>query len=159
MVRRFAILAPDESKARDLVHGGLRIYGPTVSRARGRWEVVVLAQDGDRDAIEGMVGAWLRRHNLPETIIETNDLATILVARSGASEEPASPTSLVETVGALSAPLAFGGERLEEMLDRLRVAAKALSVGDPRPFASLFAVDAEWRGVAEGVLWWKRVPA
>ena len=31
--------------------------------------------------------------------------------------------------------------------------------GDPAPFASLFADDAEWRGLPHGRLWWKRVPA
>lgn len=36
------------------------------------------------------------------------------------------------------------------MIDQLRAAAAALSEGDPDPFASLFAEDAEWRGVSSG---------
>jgi ketosteroid isomerase-like protein len=45
------------------------------------------------------------------------------------------------------------------MLDELRAAFEALGHGDPRPFASLFAEDAEWRGVPHGHLWWKRTPS
>lgn len=45
------------------------------------------------------------------------------------------------------------------MLDELRAAAEALNRGDPEPFASLFADDAEWRGVSHGHLWWKRTPS
>jgi len=45
------------------------------------------------------------------------------------------------------------------VLDELRTAAEALNEGDPGPFASLFAPDAEWRGVSHGRLWWKRTPS
>jgi hypothetical protein len=45
------------------------------------------------------------------------------------------------------------------VIDQLRTAAEALGKGDPGPFASLFAEDAEWRGVSSGRLWWKRTPA
>jgi ketosteroid isomerase-like protein len=45
------------------------------------------------------------------------------------------------------------------MIDRLRAAAEALNRGDPEPFASLIAADAEWRGVPYGHLWWKRTPS
>jgi ketosteroid isomerase-like protein len=44
------------------------------------------------------------------------------------------------------------------MIDQLRAAAEALNQGNPEPFASLFADDAEWRGVPNGHLWWKRTP-
>jgi hypothetical protein len=37
------------------------------------------------------------------------------------------------------------------MIDRLE--------GDPEPFASLFAAEAEWRGVSRGVLWWRHAPS
>jgi hypothetical protein len=43
---------------------------------------------------------------------------------------------------------------LDSVIDRLRAAAEA-----PEPFASLFAADAEWRGVSRGHLWWKRAPS
>jgi ketosteroid isomerase-like protein len=45
------------------------------------------------------------------------------------------------------------------MIEKLRAAAEALERGDPGPFASLFAEDAEWRGVSSGHLWWKRTPS
>jgi ketosteroid isomerase-like protein len=45
------------------------------------------------------------------------------------------------------------------IIDELRAAAEALLGGDPRPFASLLADDAEWRGVSGGHLWWKRTPS
>lgn len=45
------------------------------------------------------------------------------------------------------------------MIDQLRAAADALSRGDAEPFASLFAPDAEWRGVSHGHLWWKQTPS
>jgi len=45
------------------------------------------------------------------------------------------------------------------VIDQLRTAAEALNQGDPKPFAALFAEDAEWRGVAHGFLWWKRTPS
>ena len=48
---------------------------------------------------------------------------------------------------------------METMIEQLRAAADALSQGDPEPFASLFADDAEWRGVYSGHLWWKRAPS
>jgi ketosteroid isomerase-like protein len=48
---------------------------------------------------------------------------------------------------------------VEEMIDQLRLATEALSNGDPAPFASLFAEQAEWRGVSHGHLWWKRAPS
>ena len=43
-------------------------------------------------------------------------------------------------------------------IDQLRAAAEALSNGDPALFASMFAEDAEWRGVSGGHLWWKHTP-
>jgi ketosteroid isomerase-like protein len=48
---------------------------------------------------------------------------------------------------------------LDSVIDSLRAAAEALNNGDPEPFASLFAADAEWRGVSRGRLWWKRAPS
>ena len=45
------------------------------------------------------------------------------------------------------------------MIDELRAAVEALNRGDPGPFASLFAEDAEWRGLSRGHLWWKRTPS
>jgi hypothetical protein len=45
------------------------------------------------------------------------------------------------------------------MVDKLREAAEALNQGNAEPFASLFADDAEWRGVSHGFLWWKRTPS
>jgi len=45
------------------------------------------------------------------------------------------------------------------MIDRLRVAVKALNEGDPEPLASLVAEDAEWRGVSRGHLWWRNAPS
>jgi ketosteroid isomerase-like protein len=45
------------------------------------------------------------------------------------------------------------------VIDRLRIAVEALNHGDPEPLASLFAEDAEWRGVSHGHLWWKHTPA
>lgn len=45
------------------------------------------------------------------------------------------------------------------MIDRLRAAAAALEEGDPQPFASLLAEDAEWRGISHGHLWWKQTPS
>ena len=47
----------------------------------------------------------------------------------------------------------------EQVIDQLRAAAEALGRGDPEPFASMFAEDAEWRGIPYGRLWWKRTPA
>jgi len=44
------------------------------------------------------------------------------------------------------------------VIDQLRAAAEALGRGDPEPFVSLLAEDAEWRGVSHGFLWWKRTP-
>jgi hypothetical protein len=45
------------------------------------------------------------------------------------------------------------------MVDRLRAAVRALDQSDPGPFASLFAQDAEWRGVSRGFLWWRDSPS
>jgi len=45
------------------------------------------------------------------------------------------------------------------VIDQLRAAAEALNRGNPEPSASLFAEDAEWRGISRGHLWWKRTPA
>ena len=45
-----------------------------------------------------------------------------------------------------------------DMLERLHVAGEALNRGDPEPLASLFAEDAEWRGVPRRVLLWKVAP-
>jgi ketosteroid isomerase-like protein len=45
------------------------------------------------------------------------------------------------------------------VIDQLLAAAEALNRGDPNPLADLFADDAEWRGVSDGHLWWKRTPS
>jgi ketosteroid isomerase-like protein len=45
------------------------------------------------------------------------------------------------------------------MIDRLQTAAEALEQGDPAPFASLLAEDAQWRGISRGHLWWKHTPS
>jgi ketosteroid isomerase-like protein len=45
------------------------------------------------------------------------------------------------------------------VIDRLQAAVDALNRGDAAPFASLFADDAEWRGVSQGFLWWKHAPS
>jgi ketosteroid isomerase-like protein len=45
------------------------------------------------------------------------------------------------------------------VIDQLRAAAEALNRGDPDPFASLFADDAEWRAVPRGFLFWKHTPS
>jgi hypothetical protein len=45
------------------------------------------------------------------------------------------------------------------MIERLQSAVEALNQGDPTPFASLFADDAEWRGVSHGYLWWRSAPS
>ena len=45
------------------------------------------------------------------------------------------------------------------VVDQLGAAAEALSQGDPEPFASLFAEDAEWRGVRRGFFLWKHTPS
>jgi hypothetical protein len=45
------------------------------------------------------------------------------------------------------------------VIDQLRAAAEALNQGDPEPFVSLFAEEAEWRGLSSGHLWWKHIPA
>ncbi len=45
------------------------------------------------------------------------------------------------------------------MIDRIQAAVEALAAGDPEPFASLFAADAEWRGVSRGHLWWRQTPS
>jgi hypothetical protein len=45
------------------------------------------------------------------------------------------------------------------VIDQLQAAAEALRHGDPEPFASLFAEEAEWRGVSHGYLWWKQTPS
>lgn len=55
--------------------------------------------------------------------------------------------------------VAFGFVVTASMIDRLREAAEALNGGDPGPFASMFAEDAEWRGLPRGHLWWKRTPS
>ncbi len=47
----------------------------------------------------------------------------------------------------------------EAVIDQLRAAVEALNQGDPAPFASMFARDAEWRGVSFGRLWWKQAPS
>jgi hypothetical protein len=47
----------------------------------------------------------------------------------------------------------------DAMIGRLRAAADVLNSGDPGRLASLFADDAEWRGLPHGRFWWKRVPA
>jgi ketosteroid isomerase-like protein len=45
------------------------------------------------------------------------------------------------------------------VIDLLRAAAEALNRGDPDPFVDLIADECEWRGVADGHLWWKRTPS
>jgi ketosteroid isomerase-like protein len=45
------------------------------------------------------------------------------------------------------------------VIDQLRAAVEALNRGDAGPFASLFADDAEWRGVSRGHLWWRHAPS
>ncbi len=45
------------------------------------------------------------------------------------------------------------------VVEQLQAATEALNAGDPGPFASLMAEGSEWRGVANGHLWWKRTPA
>jgi hypothetical protein len=45
------------------------------------------------------------------------------------------------------------------MIDQLRAAAESLAEGNPEPLASLFAEDAQWRGVSRGHLWWKQTPS
>jgi len=44
------------------------------------------------------------------------------------------------------------------VIDQLRAAAEALNRGDAEPFVALLADDAEWRGVAHGLLWRRRTP-
>jgi ketosteroid isomerase-like protein len=48
---------------------------------------------------------------------------------------------------------------IRDVIDELRVAAEALSQGDPEPFAALIAEECEWRGIPQGHLWWKRTPS
>jgi hypothetical protein len=50
-------------------------------------------------------------------------------------------------------------EPQQEMIDRLRAAATALGQGDPEPLASLFADDAEWRGIPRGFFLWRHTPS
>jgi hypothetical protein len=45
------------------------------------------------------------------------------------------------------------------VIDQLEAAVEALNQGDAGPFASLFADDAEWRGVSRGHLWWRDTPS
>jgi ketosteroid isomerase-like protein len=45
------------------------------------------------------------------------------------------------------------------MVEQLQEAAHALGRGDPEPFVSLMAEDAEWRGIPRGHLWWKDTPS
>jgi hypothetical protein len=47
----------------------------------------------------------------------------------------------------------------DAVIDQLRAAADALSLGDPGPFAAMFADTAEWRGVSHGHLWWRQTPS
>lgn len=47
----------------------------------------------------------------------------------------------------------------DAMIAQLQAAAAALNEGDPGPLASMFADDAEWRGLPQGRLWWKRTPS
>lgn len=44
------------------------------------------------------------------------------------------------------------------VIDQLRVAAEAMSRGDPEPFVALIAEGSEWRGLSSGHLWWKQAP-
>jgi hypothetical protein len=55
--------------------------------------------------------------------------------------------------------LLLGLRDTSTVIDQLKAATEALNRGDPEPFASLFADDAEWRGVARGHLWWKQTPS
>ena len=59
----------------------------------------------------------------------------------------------------LSDAVAFSFVVPASMIERLREATEALNDGDPGLFASMFAEDAEWRGVPSGHLWWKRTPS
>lgn len=45
------------------------------------------------------------------------------------------------------------------MIEKLRAATDALGRGDPGPFASLFAEDAEWRGIPRGFFLWRHTPS
>lgn len=45
------------------------------------------------------------------------------------------------------------------VIEEFRTAAEALNQGNAEPFASLFADDAEWRGIPHGHLWWKQTPS
>jgi len=45
------------------------------------------------------------------------------------------------------------------VIDQLRAAVRALDEGDPNPLASLFAEDAEWRGISHGFLLWRYTPS
>jgi hypothetical protein len=47
----------------------------------------------------------------------------------------------------------------QETIDKLRTATDALSRGDPQPLASMFAKDAEWRGVSRGFFLWRHTPS
>jgi len=47
----------------------------------------------------------------------------------------------------------------DAVIAQLRAAADALNAGNPDPFASMLADDAEWRGISHGHLWWKRTPS
>ena len=55
--------------------------------------------------------------------------------------------------------VAFGSVVTASVIERLREATEALNDGDPGPFASMFAEDAEWRGIPRGHLWWKHAPS
>ncbi len=55
--------------------------------------------------------------------------------------------------------LLAGLRHTSTVIEELRAAAEALNRGDPEPFVSLFAEDAEWRGVPRGRLWWKHTPS
>jgi hypothetical protein len=66
---------------------------------------------------------------------------------------------LYQPVQSATRPSSASRGILSDVVDQLRAAAEALSQGDPEPLASLFAEDAEWRGLSRGHLWWKHTPS
>ena len=44
-------------------------------------------------------------------------------------------------------------------MDELRAAVNAFNNGDVEPFVALIDEKMEWRGIANGHLWWKRTPS
>src|SRR5262249_33741036 len=56
-------------------------------------------------------------------------------------------------------PFSSGRAILRPVIDELRAAADALNRGDPEPFVSLFAENAEGPGPAQGHRWWHDTPS